>query len=313
MKRTSVKGRCVPSGGISLGGNPAGRIPPGCVRFIACLILWAVPFALRAEDYKTKYLDLLKSQRYEELEILLGEWEKSEPSNPELYVAYFNYHFNRGRRSVQTMGQAPDGQYLMYTKWEYDPEHARAALSSIDKGLTLAPNRLDIHFGKVRLLAELGDFKAQRDALVAVLEQSKRNSNRWMWASGVPLTEGEPSMFAGIEEYLGEWFERFAEAGSYLKEIAELETTLYPKNPWGWNILAGYYRQVEDYSGALSCLLRAEALDPQDGVVIANIGYCYVMLKEHAKALEYFQRLETHPSPQLRQYASEWIRKLQQK
>jgi hypothetical protein len=34
------------------------------------------------------------------------------------------------------------------------------------------------------------------------------------------------------------------------------------------------------------------------------------MLKEKEKALEYFRKLETHPSPQLRQYAGEWIEKL---
>jgi len=131
-----------------------------------------------------------------------------------------------------------------------------------------------------------------------------------MWAAGLALTDGEASMFAGIEEYLGEWFERFTETGPYLKEVAELETTLYPKNPWGWNILAGYYREVGDFRSALACLLEAEALNPQDGVVVANIGQCYAMLKEKEKALEYFRKLETHPSPQLRQYAGEWIEKL---
>lgn len=276
----------------------------------AFCILVAAPFVLSAEDFKAQYLELLKGERYDELVLLLGKWEKAEPKNPELYIAYFNYHFNRGRRSVQTMGQAPDGRYLMYTKREYDPEHAKAALASINKGLSLAPNRLDIHFGKVRLLAELGDLKAQKEAIVAVLEQSTRNSNRWMWANGIPISEGEASMFAGIEEYLGEWFERFAETGPYLKEVAELETTLYPKNPWGWNILAGYYREVGDFRNALVSLQKAEILDPQDGVVVANIGQCYVMLKENEKALEYFKKLETHPAPQLRQYAKEWIEKL---
>ncbi len=295
--------------------NQLSCLRSGPVLFLGIAILFAIPFELKGDDskdhnYRAKYLDLLKNQQYDELFTLLGQWEKAEPTNPELYIAYFNYHFNRGRRSVQTIGQAPNGQYLLYTKREYDPEHAKAALACIDKGLSLAPNRLDIHFGKVRLLAELGDIKAQRDAIVAVLTQSTQNGNRWMWTSGVPLTEGEASMFAGIEEYLGEWFERFTETGSYLKEVAELETSLYPKNPWGWNILAGYYREVGDFPNALACLLKAEVLDPQDGVVVANIGQCYVMLKEHEKAIEYFRKLETHPVLQLRQYAAEWIQKL---
>lgn len=282
----------------------------GGIQLLTALLFLGLLTTLGAEDFKNRYLELLKSQQYDALLTLLKQWEKAEPANPELYIAYFNYHFNRGRRSVQTMGQAPDGRYLVYDKREYDPEHAKAALASINKGISLAPNRLDIHFGKVRLLSELGDFKAQKDAIVAILEQSKRNGNRWMWASGLALTDGEASMFAGIEEYLGEWFERFAETGPYLKEVAELETTLYPKNPWGWNILAGYYREVGDFRSALACLLEAEALNPQDGVVVANIGQCYAMLKEKEKALEYFRKLETHPSPQLRQYAGEWIEKL---
>lgn len=264
----------------------------------------------QAEDFKSTYMELLKAERYDELLSLLGRWEKAEPSNPELYIAYFNYHFNRGRRVVETIGQAPDGRYVLYNKREYDPEHAKAALRYIDKGLSLAPNRLDIHFGKARLLAELEDFKAQKDAIVGILRQSTRNGNRWMWSSGVPITEGESSMFAGIEEYLGEWFERFSETGLYLKEVSELETTLYPNNPWGWNILAGYYREVGDFQAALSCLLKAEKLNPQDGVITANIGQCYVELKENDKALQYFRKLEKHPDPRFRQYALESIKKL---
>lgn len=280
------------------------------VVLLAVVILILGAPTSQGEDFKSTYLELLKSQQYDELLSLLGRWEKAEPSNPELYIAYFNYHFNRGRRVVETMGQAPDGRYVLYNKREYDPEHAKAALRYIDKGLSLAPNRLDIHFGKARLLSELEDFKAQKDTIVGILRQSKRNGNRWMWSSGIPLTEGESSMFAGIEEYLGEWFERFSETGPYLKEVAELETTLYPKNPWGWNILAGYYREVGDFRNALECLLKAEALDPQDGVVVANIGQCYVELKENDKALHYFRKLENHPDPRLRQYAEERIKKL---
>ncbi|MCX7787827.1 MAG: hypothetical protein N2442_09030 [Spirochaetes bacterium] len=283
------------------------------VPFAVLMILLVLPFRLMGDDYRAQYLNLLNNQQYEELLTLLGQWEKMEPTNPELYIAYFNYHFNRGRRLIQTMGQSPDGRHLVYTKREYDPEHAKAALRYIDTGLSLAPNRLDIHFGKVRLLAELGDLKGQKEAIVTVLRLSIQNGNRWMWTSGIPLTEGEASMFAGIEEYLGEWFDRFAETGSYLKEVAELETSLYPKNPWGWNILAGYYREVGDLPQVLSSLLKAEALDPTDGVVIANIGQCYVMLRENEKALEYFKKLQTHPAPQLRQYASEWIQNLKSK
>ena len=282
----------------------------GGIQLLTALFFLGLLTTLGAEDFKSRYLELLKSQQYDELLTLLGRWEKAEPSNPELYIAYFNYHFNRGRRSVQKMGQAPDGRYLMYEQREYDPTHAKSALASINKALSIAPNRLDIHFGKARLLSELRDFKAQKDAIVTILEQSKRNGNRWLWSSGVALTDGEASMFAGIEDYLGEWFDRFAETGPYLKEVAELETTLYPKNLWGWNILAGYYREVGDYRNALSCLLKAEALDPNDPVVVANIGQCYAMLKEKEKALEYFRKIENHPAPQIRNYALEWIEKL---
>ncbi|MFQ3620324.1 MAG: hypothetical protein SNJ78_05180 [Spirochaetales bacterium] len=278
--------------------------------FILLLGLFQLSSFLPAQDYKNKYLELLQSQQMEELKKHLIAWEKAEPQNPEVYIAYFNYHVNAGMRTVQKMGKSQDGRYLMYSEREYDPDHAKAALTYIDKGLVLAPNRLDIHFGKARFLAELKEYKVQKDAILAILEHSLKNGNRWVWSNGIPVTSGEKSMFAGLEEYIGVWFDNFEATAPYIKEVTERQTVLYPNNPWGWNLLAGYYRYTENWEQALSCLLTAEKLDPGDGIVVANIGQCYKTLNQMQKAKEYFKKLETFADPRLKQFAKEQLAKL---
>lgn len=50
-------------------------------------------------DFYNDYINLIQQNRFDELLILLESWENSEPNNPELYIALYNYHIRKSRNS----------------------------------------------------------------------------------------------------------------------------------------------------------------------------------------------------------------------
>ena len=46
---------------------------------------------LFAENESEKFWSLLNQGKYEEVEAFLAEWKEKSPTNPELFVSYFNY------------------------------------------------------------------------------------------------------------------------------------------------------------------------------------------------------------------------------
>ena len=66
---------------------------------IVLFFILLVSFRIFA-DYKSEYDNLLSARNLEGIAALLPKWEKAEPKNPELYIAYFNYYLLKGQRST---------------------------------------------------------------------------------------------------------------------------------------------------------------------------------------------------------------------
>ncbi len=268
------------------------------------LLLFLAGLAL-GED-KAGYLKLLNADKMEELKTYLESWQEKEPQNPEMFIGFFNYYVNLARQENMVVGgQNPPkkGEYFaitdsssgkqlgyMYGEVYYLPEYSQKALSVINEGLVLSPDRLDMRFGKTRLLAELHAYEAQKDYILAVLDRAKENHGAWLWSDGKAFEDGEDGFIQAIHDYISEWFSDADEKRlAYARDVSARLLGLYPKSVIACNDSAVAYARLGDLENAEKAFLRAYTLDGNDFIVIANLAYINEVKGDKEKAIGYYE------------------------
>jgi hypothetical protein len=259
--------------------------------FIGFLFVMPVCHLAAQESYKDQYLRLLRNGQFNELKALLEKWEKAEPANPELYIGFFNYYCNLDAAEGTAMGKMPDGRYGVYAKREYNKKNVYEGIKYLDKGLAFAPNRLDMHWGKIELLFEIEDFKGAGETLFNVIEMSSKYNASWALGDNKPVDNGK-NYFLG---YVSRYYETLLnspsdDAANALINCAQLQIKTYPESTFAYNILAVYYIYRDEYETALDYLLTAEKADGNDYVILINIGRLYAEMKDNVKAKAYFDK-----------------------
>jgi tetratricopeptide (TPR) repeat protein len=293
------------------------------------LFLLTTALPLMASDLKDTYVDLLMRGEYEELSQHLAKWEEIAPQDPELYIAYFNYYFNLGRREGVRIGTHPpeDKEAMalkdpetgeisgyMYYDTYYDEEHIGLALDYLDEGLKRYPDRLDMHFGKVHVLGVVARYEEQKDALLEVLNISSGNGNNWLWHNGEKLDDGFGFMLENIQGRLYAYFNLEDEnAGNYIIEVSEKIIELYPAVVYPYNNIAAVYYSQGDYEGAIKYFKLAEEQAPFDTIVINNIAYLSAITGDLETALEYYEKLKLYGNEEEKKLAEEQIKRFSAK
>ena len=161
---------------------------------IVLFFILLVSFRIFA-DYKSEYDNLLSTRNLEGIAALLQKWEKAEPKNPELYIAYFNYYLLKGQRSTHSLDTYKKDNsnslalvdqktnkiagYLNNNIW-YEKEDVDKALSYLEKGLKFGKNRLDMYFGRIHILGEIGEYEKQSQKIIEVLKLGKEINHKWL-------------------------------------------------------------------------------------------------------------------------------------
>lgn len=271
-------------------------------------------------DYRDDYERLLNENKLDELKILLAEWEKAESKNPELSIAYFNYYLRTGMHSgvsIDTYLKDPKNElalrdpktneivgYINDGTW-YEKEACEKALDYLNKGLQLAPDRLDMHFGQLHVLGQMGEYERGSQRLRELLKRSKVNNNEWLWSGGEPVPEdGEAMLLGSINDYYGLWLRvKTPESLKAAETAGSEQIRLYPESVYGYNILGvvnGVRGQARE---ALGWYLKAEELDGRDYIVLNNIAYCYEQLGETGNAIRYYRKMEESGNEEVADYA----------
>lgn len=259
-------------------------------------------------DNKEQYLKLLNSNRLPELYEHLLTWEKEAPEDAELIIAFFNYYLRKGyapglafksrldrkAESALAITDPVTGEILCYLADNpgYIEDDLRKAFEYINRGLVLYPDRLDMHFGRIHLLGQIGDYESQGKGVASVLDLSRENSNNWKWSDGERLPAGEDFMLNTMQDYIQNWFQSGTAAGmEAARFIGEREISLYPDQVFGYNNLALYYALDRRYKEALEIFKKGEERFPEDCIVLLNIAYTYLQLGEKLSAKEYLNKV----------------------
>jgi len=277
-------------------------------------------------NYKEIYEILFNEKKYDELYVHLRIWETKEPNNPEMNIAYFNYYIfrdvfsgisidddNKGDGLSISISDPETGEIVGYLSesTKYRENDIIIAVKYLDKGLSIAPNRLDMHFGKIHILNQIGFYNDAGDALYTALEISQEIDNNWLWSNNEKIENGELYLLNSINDYYGLWLNVKTEGSlNQIKKCIEKQIILYPEQIYSYNILAVYYTMKDQYQEALKYFLQAETIDPNDCIVLLNIGRTYMNIKNYQEAKEYFLKVINTGNDQYKEIAEYYLNQI---
>ena len=145
--------------------------------FTAIFIFLCFSISVFAIDKIDEFWNLCDTNNYEEIDAYLTDWEKSNKKDPELYLAYSTYYFERSTQ----------------VSLEFTDEFAKKSEEYLNKGISYNPKRLDLQFKRVSFYSLKHDYKKEYDLLINLLSLDKSFSTLISGLSLI-LIQGVPSV-----------------------------------------------------------------------------------------------------------------------
>ena len=275
-------------------------------RFYISLLLVFITHVVHGQDFEKKFKDLAAQNDTVAQAKLLGEWEKTDPKNPELYVAYFNFYAKKSIREVISLDEKPKSNNSLQlndtgtsnpvaylnASVNYRSDVLQKAFDYIDKGISLHPTRLDMRFGKIYMLGQAENYSMFTKTVIETINFGNSIKDAWLWKEGKPLEDAKAFFLGSMQDYIGTLYN--TEDNGLLPDMRQISETILKYNPDHVISLANIaltYAIEEDNDKAMEYLLRAEKIDPKDIIVLNNIAEGYVRKKDNAKAKIYFEKI----------------------
>jgi tetratricopeptide (TPR) repeat protein len=192
----------------------------------------------------------------------------------------------------------------------YNPKYLNLAFDMIDKGIAKFPSRLDMRFGKIHMLGQVNNYDAFTDEIVKSIDFSARNRNKWQWTKNELVKEPKDFLLDNIQTYINNLFDLGDGQAKNIRRIAEATLKNYPDHVVSLSNLGISYIFENNYSKALDPLLTAETKTPKDPVILGNIAYVYVNLKDNKKAIEYYEKVIQFGDENAKRFAEQQLKKL---
>lgn len=291
--------------------------------WIACFAFFITSGVL-AQDFEAQFNSAFQKQDTAKQRNVLVQWEQDAPEDPELFTSYFNYYFRLAKKEVMTLsGEQPGTAYLtledstgktagyMGSNTHYHAEIMSKAFMKIDKGIELYPNRLDMRFGKIHVLGEVEDWTGFTEAIVKTLHYSIQNANQWTWTHGEKRAGGETFFLSALQDYQLTLYNKNDDALlQNMRTIAQQVLEYYPNHVESLSNLSVTYLLTGDYDKGIEALVKAEAINPDDGVVLSNIAQAYKLKGDTPKAKVYYMKMLQLEDPQAVAFAKQQLEQL---
>lgn len=277
-----------------------------------------------SQNHYENFKKLYKENDSIQLEHLLKDWRKSNPNDPELYTSEFNYHFANSKNEAITIEQTTTNNeayqltdslgniagYLS-SNISFNKNKLDKAFRVIDQGIEKFPNRLDMIFGKIYALGQIGDYSKFTKTIIQTIDRSLKNNNNWLWTENEKLEESEKIMLSSIQAYLVQLYE--TEDDSLLPnmiEIGEFVLKHYPNNIEILSTTSIALLLSENYDKAIHYLKKAEQINPEDYIVLNNIAEAYKIKGDKNNAIKYYELTEKYGDEQAKHQSRENIKEL---
>lgn len=293
---------------------------------ISVIILAFIAFASNAQDNLSKFSEYLQNGDTVKQKELLDKWSKEEPDNAELQTAYFNYYFSKSKNEIVTLnsGKPPKGEDVLIFKdstdqiagfigsqINYDKSNLKQAFASIDKGIKLYPDRLDMRFGKIYALGQIRDWRSFTDEIIKTINHSTINKNNWTWTYNETRDGGQEMFLGSLQDYQAQLYNTMDDKLLInMQEISKAVLVHYPNHIESLSNLSIAYLVEKKYDKALEPLLKAEKINPEDFIVLNNIAFAYRESGKKEKAISYYRKVIKHGDQQAKTQAETEINKL---
>ena len=273
-------------------------------------------------------MKLLRSKDTAAQRVFLAQWSGIGQQDPEFYVCYANYYMNLAKKEVISMTTVPPeageesfaindsvGNVVGYLRSQtiMDAELSAQSLDWLNKGIARFPRRLDLLFGKVYLFGKQFQYDSFGTTLLSAIEKSVDNQFAWQWSKGVALQDGKQFLFSTCQDYIGQLFKaEDSAAWLWIEPISLALLEIDPKNVPCTSNLAVANMMLQRWEEALIHLKKAHDLDPKDDVVLANMGYCNLQLRNKAEAKKYYSLLKKSSEPEYQKLAKEMLQVVKQ-
>lgn len=277
------------------------------------------------QDFKAEFNKYCQSEDTVKLQEVLLRWEKEAPKDAELFTSYLNYYFLKSRKEVLSVTtDVPDGEHLAIqdssgntagffgSQVIYLDEPFEKGMDKIDEGIKLYPNRLDMRFGKIYILGLKQDWDRFTAEIVKTIVYSSQNKNKWTWTNNEKHEGGAEFFLISLQDYQLTLYN----AGNdkllmNMRTIANEILKYYPNHIPSLSNLSITYLLNNDYDKAIEILLKAEKINPKDGVVLSNIAHAYKQKGDVESAIKYYNKMvENNDDPEGQEFAKEQIEAL---
>lgn len=298
------------------------------LKLIFSLTLLISSSQIYAQSFKTQFDELVAQKDTVGQLSLLEKWQAADDNDPDLYISYYNYYIRRSKKEIITIGtQQPNKQVesltltdslgneagYMYSEITYDDQLISKAFEYIDEGIKRHPKRLDMRFGKIYLLQQVGEYDRFTDEIIATINYSNQISNLWLWANNTPLEDGAVFMLGSIQDYQVMLFD--TEDDNLLdnmRRIAETVLKYFPEHIESLSNIAVTYSVKGEHDEAIKYLLRAEEINPEDKIVMANIANTYMHLNDIPNAIKYFEKMSIYADDHTKKELENHIKNLKE-
>ena len=266
-------------------------------------------------DKQNQVISGLQSGKYEDVKILLQEWEKENPKDPDLMTGWFNYYLNRKAEEKSMVGYMKNGQYGMYSKIVYDENDLKTAISYLDKALKTNPYRMDIYFGKINSLLSAEKYSDGSKAIIDFLKVYEKNKTDWYWSYNQKFSDNnwnvENTVLGALQDYC-QLFDFYVDRDS-VKSALDQILKVFRKNVVFLNYLSYYYSSAEEYEKSIEVLLSAYKIDPDDYIIIGNLASDYEKMENYKEAEKWYTIMSKINSDNAKAYASEGLERVRNK
>jgi len=260
---------------------------------------------LFAADERDRFYQALDHRDIGRMEGILKDWEKGHPEEAEVLVARGFYFRAKAQKGKNKPTPIPTREEVLFTHpsgWpeppigsqeRLDPKLALKAVHYWRRAVQLYPWRLDIPFKLAGLYGELEDFESQNDVLGRAFLYAEKNRGRLKWENGTELPLpyhrcASRALGGFIEGYLAR--HRHEDDLKALR-LSKLLITFFPNNPYGYNFIAAYFSTQPDWPYALKYLMLAYEREPENSLVLENIGNVFLKLGKRKEAKVFYKKV----------------------